>query len=95
MRLTKEEMVRDIFFLATNGKRNRDNAVDGMHLVYMIAENNYRWAIKDWYDEVDANTDNAAVIFKKMVDSTIRNTMGVNYNHTDRSLGVIRAYNQF
>lgn len=41
MRPTKKEMVKDIFFLATEGRRTADNFVQGMSVIDAIAENNY------------------------------------------------------
>ena len=88
-------MVKDVFFLATAGKRSRDNYVDGMYLIEMIAENNYAWAIKNWWNEVDENPEKVEDIFHKMVWQTIRNVKGVNYNDTYRSRSVMSAFMKF
>lgn len=88
-------MVKDIFFLATQGKRSRYNFVDGMYLIDMVAEHNYAWAIKDWYNEVDNDSDKVADVWRKMVWRTIDNLKGVNFSNTERSLAVQRAYMQF
>ena len=39
-RLTKEAMVKDIFFLVTAGKRCAENFVDGMWLIETVARAN-------------------------------------------------------
>ena len=95
MRITKREMVKDVFFLATQGKRTLQNFADGQYLIDMVAEHNYAWAIREWWNEVDKDSDNAQDVFSRMVKRTIGNLQGVNYNHTDRSLQVMRAYMQF
>lgn len=94
MRITKEQMVKDVFFLATAGKRSRDNFVDGMWLIETIAANNFAWAIRDWCNEVDKNPEEASKVFDKMVDMTYINTSGVN-GMTERSRRVMDAYWQF
>lgn len=86
-------MVEEIFFLATKGKRSTKNYVDGMYLIEMVAEHNYAWAIKGWWDEV--RMDNVADVWHKMVWQTINNLKGINYNHTDRSLQVMSAFMKF
>lgn len=37
MRLTKNQMVKDIFFLVTSGKRNLSNFTDGMWIIEVVA----------------------------------------------------------
>lgn len=86
-------MVEEIFFLATNGKRSIKNFADGQYLIDMVSEHNYAWAIKGWWDEV--TRDNVADVWRKMVWRTIDNLKGMNFNQTERSLSVQRAYLNF
>ena len=95
MRITKREMVEEIFLLATKGKRSRDNFVDGQYLIDMVAEHNWAWAIKDWWNQIDLKADNVRDIFNKMCWQAISNLKGANYNHTERSLAVQKAFLRF
>ena len=92
-RLTKREMVKDIFFTATEGQRTTANFVQGMAVIDAIAENNYRWVIQRSWDLVQR--DNWAkgmariasrVQLRGLVDSTTMNLRGRNLDHTSRSL---------
>jgi len=61
MRLTKKQMVKDIFFLATDGERTRDNFVQGMGIIDAVSNYNYRDSIKDAWDKVcEAGTKESA-----------------------------------
>ena len=57
MRLTKKQMVKDIFFLATNGQRTADNFVRGMGIIDAVADHNYRTTIQEAWDEVNEAGD--------------------------------------
>ena len=94
MKPTKTELVKDIFFEATRGKRNLDNFVDGMWLIEIIAKNNYAWAIKDWYNKLSEGALTAKDTLRKMVDMTYINTSGVS-GATATSKEVLRAYRKF
>ena len=91
MRLTKNQMVKDIFFLVTSGKRNLSNFTDGMWIIEIVAKNNYAWAIRDWWNQVDENPDRAGEIWSKMIDMTYINTSGVN-GYTETSKRVMDVY---
>ena len=93
-RLTKEAMVKDIFFLVTNGKRNKDNYVDGMWLIETVARTNWAWAIKDWWNQVVQDPDHAEKVWNKMIDMTYINTSGVN-GYTPTSKKVMDVYWMF
>lgn len=98
MRLTKEQMVKDIFFLATQGKRSTSNYVDGMWLIETIAKNNYAWAIKDWWNQVEENPTLVGAVFYKMTKQTHSNTQGVRGDRiveTDTSRRVWKVYDIF
>jgi hypothetical protein len=94
MKATKEELVKDVFYEATNGLRNRDNFIDGYTLIYAIAENNYKWAIKDWWQEVSDGAD-AREVLDKMFEQTLRNTYNGNLMPTAKSRQVEQAYYTF
>ena len=94
MKLTKMEMVKDVFFLATAGKRCLDDYVDGMWLIETIASNNYAWAIRDWWKQVDENPDDVNKVFDEMIDMTYSNVSGVN-GMTSRSRRVMDIYWMF
>ena len=94
-RLTKKEMVEDIFFTATDGQRTADNFVQGMAVIDAIAENNYRWLIQRSWDILHGKmyTDNrlslritARIQMHGLVDATTMNLRGRNLDHTGRSL---------
>lgn len=91
MRLTKKQMVKEIFFEATIGQRSANNFVQGMGIIDAIAENNYRWVIQRAWDTVNgANIDYARLIARiqmhGLVDSTRMNLKGRNLDETNRSL---------
>ena len=92
MKATKLEMVKDIFFAATNGKRTLANFVDGQFLIEMIAKHNYKWAIEDWVNDYCEGKFSAFIILDKMVRRTIANAKGSNFNHTYTSKEIERAY---
>lgn len=94
MKATKETLVKDIFYEATNGLRSLDNFVDGYTLIYEIAANNYKWAIADWWKEV-VNGADAREVLDKMVTQTIRNTYNGNLMPTAKSRQVESAYYTF
>ena len=94
MEATKEDLVKDVFYEATRGLRSLDNLVDGYTLVYEIAANNYKWAIKDWWQEVSDGAD-ARKVLDEMVEQTLRNTMNGNYMPTAKTRKVEDAYYTF
>lgn len=94
MKANKTTLVKDIFFEATNGKRNANNYVDGMWLIETIAANNYKWAIEKWWEELVEGKRDAKSILDSMVDSTYSNTSGVN-GYTKRSMSVLNTYYKF
>lgn len=60
MKLTKIQMVKDIFFLATEGQRTADNYVQGMGLIEAVADHNYRDIIQmAWNKTTDVATAKA------------------------------------
>jgi len=69
-RLTKKEMVKDMFFLATDGLRTTANFVAGMGVIDAIAEHNYRTTIQEAWDEVSEAGDSKTA---KMVMHFLRN----------------------
>lgn len=92
-RLTKKEMVKDIFFTATEGKRTARNFVQGMGLVEAIADNNYLWVVRRAWDLVQRDAwasgmkrISACVQLRGLVDSTRMNLLGRNLDETGRSL---------
>lgn len=93
-RLTKEKMVKDVFFLVTAGKRSKENFVDGMWLIEIVAKSNWAWAIKDWWNQVDENPDQAEKVWDKMIDMTYMNTSGAN-GMTETSKKVMDVYWMF
>lgn len=94
MKRTKEVMVKDIFFAATNGKRCLGNFVDGQILIEMIAKHNYKWAIERWWNDV-VEGRNAYWTLREMVNQTISNTYGCNCTPTPTTTLVRNAYNAF
>lgn len=94
MKTTKLELVKEMFFAATSGKRNLDNFVDGMWLIEIIAANNYAWYIRENYEAYVAGTKSARRVFSDLVDTTSNNVSGVN-GPTQRSKEVRRAYYRF
>lgn len=84
-------MVKDIFFAATNGIRNSSNYPEGMWVIEMISKNNSKGYIQALWDELDAvlavNVRAIANrLLRKLVDSTVDNTSGVNgYTQTSRN----------
>ena len=97
--LTKQEMVKDIFFAATDGKRNTSNFVKGMWLIETIAKNNYKRTIEtSWTELTEATVDTyrrvARHLLYKLVDCTWNNTWGVN-GPTETSREVKSAYRMF
>lgn len=104
MRQTKQEMVKDIFFTATDGIRSTKNYPEGMWVIEMIAKNNRKDTIADLWQELDerANTGASRLdlystsrrLLAKLVDWTYINTSGVN-GYTKTSLGFIQAANKF
>ena len=80
MRLTKKQMVKDIFFLATEGSRTLDNYVEGMDIIDAVAENNYRSTIQRAWDEVSESGDRATArrVMSSLGNITAINLGGVN-----------------
>lgn len=95
MRITKREMVKEMFLLATQGKRTRDNFADGQYLIDMVAEHNWAWLIKESWEQINLKENNVRSIFNKLCNRAIDNLKGVNFNHTERSLSVQRAFLRF
>lgn len=79
-RLTKKQMVKDIFFLATEGQRTADNFVRGMGIIDAVADNNYRWVIQDAWDEVykEGDRSTARRVMHYLGNATSMNLCGVN-----------------
>lgn len=94
MRTTKETLVKDIFYEATNGLRTAGNIADGYCLIYEIAANNYRWALQGYWKQVDEGAD-AREVLDKMVAQTLRNTYDSKYMPTGKTRIIERAYNTF
>ena len=90
----KLELVKDVFFAATDGKRKPENYADGMWLIETIAANNYAWAVRNWWEAVNSGAKTARRVFSEMVDSTEVNVSGVN-GMTKRSKEVRRVYYRF
>ena len=89
MRMTKKQMVKDIFFAATQGQRTTDNFVQGMSVIEAIADNNYRRTIQgewDWLAECEglSFTDNAKLSLRKLIRHTFDNLSGY-YGPTPRA----------
>ena len=78
MRLTKKQMVKDIFFLATEGQRTIDNFVQGMGVIDAVAGRNYRTTIKDSWDEVNeaGDRDTARKVMHFLKNVTFMNLCG-------------------
>lgn len=75
MRLTKVQMVKDIFFLATEGERTLDNYVSGMGIIEAVAGYNYRSFIQECWDKVNEAGDRATArkTMRTLATSTLYN----------------------
>lgn len=91
---TKLDLVKDVFFAATEGKRTPQNYPEGMFVIEQIAANNYKWAIEDWHNQWESGTKTANEILDKMADMTYINLSGVN-GGTRRSFDFWKSYMQF
>lgn len=80
MRLTKKQMVKDIFFLATEGQRTSDNFVQGMGIIDAVADNNYRTTIQGAWEEVNEAGDRATArrVMHFLGNATSHNLCGAN-----------------
>lgn len=92
--MTKETMVKDIFFAATNGRRCAKNFVDGCFLIEAIAKHNYKSAIERWWNEVNEGR-NAYWTLNEMVNQTISNTYSAACLPTPTSKAVRDAFHTF
>lgn len=97
---TKIEMVKDIFFLATEGMRTPANYPYGMWLIEMIADHNNKWFItKCWDDVINVPTSivkNAAhCALRSLIWATYGNTIGVRGDWTPTYREVSRVASMF
>lgn len=74
-KLTKREMVRDIFFLATDRQRTNNNLVSGLTLIDEVASNNYKWFIAQEWQMVNDNATrkDARKAIQRLICSTYNN----------------------
>jgi hypothetical protein len=93
-KMTKIEMVKDIFYEATKGKRCAANFIDGMFLIETIAKHNYKWAIERWWNEVNEGRI-AYWTLNEMVTQTIHNTYNSNCMPTPTTARVREAFHTF
>ena len=91
---TKIELVKDVFFAATDGKREPKNYPDGMWLIEQIAANNSAPVVRGWWEDFCSGKESARRILSRMAHSTEINVSGVN-GPTNRSKAVREAYYRF
>lgn len=91
---TKLDLVKDVFFAATTGKRTPQNYPEGMAVMEAIAANNYKWAIQDWNDQWGYGRKTAGEVLDIMADMTYINLSGVN-GATKRAFDFWRDYMTF
>lgn len=94
MKATKAQMVEDIFFEATRGKRNADNYADGMYLMDMLTAKNCADFIRYYWNQLSNAEIDAEAALSRLVDGAYENSTGVN-GMTETSKSIIRAYYKF
>ena len=94
MALTKIEMVKEVFFDATHGKRNPNNYAEGMWLIEAIADKITAPVIRSYFwDYVAAATD-AESTLSLLVDMAYSYSCGAN-GYTKTSQRILSAYHRF
>ena len=88
---TKIEIVKEVFFGATNGKRSTNNYADGMWLIETVADKVTGEYIRYIYGKYISGEKSASVALDDMVDVAFVNLSGVN-GITKRSAELMRAY---
>lgn len=94
MKATKEQLVKDIFYEATNGLRSLSNFADGQILIELLTRLNYKKAIEKWWNEVDEGR-NAYWVLNEMVAQTLFNSYGVKGTPTPTTIEIRKAFKPF
>lgn len=92
--MTKNQIVKEIFFEATRNKRSHDNYVDGMWLIEILAKRNSADYLKHIYAKLDEAEIDAESALARIVDVAWQNSCGVK-GYTDTSLAIMKAYHRF
>lgn len=95
MALTKIQMVKDIFFDATYGKRNPNNYAEGMWLIEAIADKITASVIRSYYnDHFILATMDAESTLARLVDMAYSYSCGAN-GYTKTCQRILSAYHRF
>ena len=94
MKATKFEMVKEIFFDATDGKRNIDNFTYGKDLIDLLVVKNAASFIRYYFDQYREGYIDAESALRRLVDGAYMNTTGAN-GMTETSKRLMADYYRF
>lgn len=94
MALTKIEMVKEVFFAATRGKRNPNNFAEGMWLIEAIADKLTKQYISGIFEDYLRDDIDAEDTLARLVDFAYSNACGAN-GYTPVAQRILAAYHRF